>query len=139
VADEPAKKAKRKVKNPETFRERALKATSESEKPARQKRILPMISKILSAIFRPIDRLLKSIWNSKLLRWLHKPVRIAGNIIFPKYFRESWYELKKVTWPNWKQSRSLTYAVLIFAVIFGALVAVVDYGLDKLFRAILLK
>jgi preprotein translocase SecE subunit len=48
-------------------------------------------------------------------------------------------ELRLVTWPNWKQSRQLTFAVLVFAVIFGAAIAVVDYGLDKVFRNILLK
>jgi preprotein translocase SecE subunit len=64
---------------------------------------------------------------------------LLGKILVPPYIRNSWKELKQVTWPNWKQSRQLTFAVLVFAVIFGAAVAIVDFGLDKLFKHILLK
>jgi preprotein translocase SecE subunit len=66
-------------------------------------------------------------------------LRLLGKVLFPAYLRNSWQELRLVTWPNWKQSRQLTSAVLIFAIIFGAVIALVDYGLDKVFRSILLK
>jgi preprotein translocase SecE subunit len=60
-------------------------------------------------------------------------------ILVPKYFREAFKELKLVSWPNWQQSRKLTYAVLSFAVVFGTVIAVVDLGLDRVFKTILLK
>jgi preprotein translocase SecE subunit len=44
-----------------------------------------------------------------------------------------------VTWPTWRESRRLTGAVILFSVIFGGLIAIVDYGLDKLFKQLLLK
>jgi len=47
--------------------------------------------------------------------------------------------LRQVTWPNRKESRQLTLAVILFAVIFGAMVTVLDYGLDKVFKQVLLK
>lgn len=57
----------------------------------------------------------------------------------PKYFRESWAELKLVTWPTRKETWKLTLAVFVFAISFGAVIALVDFGLDKIFKALLLK
>ncbi|HEX8226567.1 MAG TPA: preprotein translocase subunit SecE [Candidatus Saccharimonadales bacterium] len=65
--------------------------------------------------------------------------RIIGRIILPRYIRNSWKELRQVTWPNFRTSLKLTYAVIIFSIIFGAIVAVVDYILDKLFKELILK
>lgn len=64
---------------------------------------------------------------------------ILVRIIVPAYFRNSWRELRMVTWPTWKLSRQLTVAVLIFAVIFAGLIGLVDWGLDKAFKVIFLK
>lgn len=132
MADKPAQPKKRTVKNPETFRERAVKASEEGDKPKRSAapkhllgRVFRWIGRLLNKIFGPIFRL--------------KPFKILGRILVPEYFRSSWRELKLVKWPDWKTSRQLTFAVIVFAVIFGVTVAIVDYGLDKLFRDILLK
>ncbi len=130
MAEEPNQK-KRRVKNPETFRERAAKATEVSEQPKRR----TSLKRVAAQIVKPIRPLGRTI--TKPLRT--KPVRLVGKIIFPAYFRNSWRELKLVTWPSWSESRRLTTAVLIFAVIFGVVIAGVDWGLDKLFRNILLK
>jgi preprotein translocase subunit SecE len=75
------------------------------------------------------------------IRWFFrtKPMRFVGRILGFSYVRGSWQELKHVTWPTRREGFRLTGAVIIFSVIFGALIAVVDYGLDKLFRDILLK
>jgi preprotein translocase SecE subunit len=121
-------KAKRQVKNPETFRERAVKASESDNKPERISKVKTSGGKLLRPAAAPFKKAAR-----------FKPLRIIGKIIFPAYFRNSWQELRKVTWPNWKQSRQLTTAVLIFAIIFGAIIALVDYGLDKVFRDILLK
>ena len=132
MADKPPAKPKRLVKNPETFRERALKATEASDKPNQVTRLKGVGSQVTSPVFKPIGNTLGRIFA-------FKPLALVGKIIFPVYFRQSWRELRLVTWPNWKESRQLTYAVLVFAVVFGAAIAVVDYGLDKVFRGILLK
>lgn len=129
MADGPTRsKSKRRVKNPETFRERALKASEAEGKPTRQaavKRAGGSAAKPLTAPFR---------WLARF-----RVVRLIGKVIFPPYLRSSWAELKLVTWPTMKQSRQLTFAVLIFAVAFGAVIAGVDFGLDKLFKNLLLK
>lgn len=67
-------------------------------------------------------------------RFLNKRRRII-----PKYFRDSWAELKLVTWPGRKETWRLTFAVFVFAIVFGVLVAIVDKGLDTLFRDIILE
>lgn len=75
------------------------------------------------------------------LRWFFrtKPLRFLGRVLGFSYVRSSWQELKLVTWPTRREGMRLTSAVIIFSVIFGALIAIVDYGLDKLFRQLLLK
>lgn len=135
MAEKQPTKGKRRVKNPETFRERAVKAVEESQKPTKATRLKSSSTKATG----PMRKSARKITQAKSLRFLHKPARIVGKILVPTYFRNSWAELKLVTWPNWKQSRQLTVAVLIFAVIFGASIALVDLGLDKIFKNILLK
>ncbi len=57
----------------------------------------------------------------------------------PKYFRESWAELKLVTWPGRMETWRLTFAVVIFAVVFGIFIGLIDKGLDALFKDIILE
>jgi preprotein translocase subunit SecE len=75
------------------------------------------------------------------IRWFFRlrPVRFVGRMLGFGYIRSSWRELRLVTWPTAREGRRLTTAVIIFSVVFGALIAVVDYGLDKLFKQLLLK
>ena len=72
--------------------------------------------------------------DNKTGRVLGKRVRII-----PKYFRESWVELKQVVWPDRKTTVKLTTAVIIFAIVFGIAITIVDFGLDKLFRILILE
>lgn len=65
---------------------------------------------------------------------LQKRVRLA-----PKFMREAGQEIRLVTWPNARETWRLTMAVFIFSVIFAAIVGVLDYGLDKLFREVIIK
>ena len=103
----------------ETVRERANKAQVSSGKPTRKRRAA---SKVLAPL-RPIGHFLGKI----------------SRFIIPPYFRNSWRELRQVTWPKWKQSRQLTGAVIVFSIIFGVLIAIVDFGLDKVFKKVILK
>jgi preprotein translocase SecE subunit len=138
MANQPDKSAankKRRVKNPETFRERAQKATEAESQPKSAARIKQAGSQAAG----PVRRRAGAAYNSKPLAPLRKILSVIGKIIFPKYFRQSWQELKLVTWPSLKEGRRLTFAVLVFAVVFGAVIAGVDWGLDKVFQQLLLK
>lgn len=139
MAEEPTQRKRRIVKNPETFRERAVKAAETSDKPKRATRARRASGKVVSPIFRPLGRLFRKIGSFRIVRIFRRPARFIGKILVPVYFRNSWKELKLVNWPSWRESRQLTFAVLIFAIIFGASIALVDYGLDKVFKHILLK
>ena len=114
MADEPSKKIKRRVKDPETFRERASRAGGQTEDKGRpQKARGPY----------PITR----------------PAGLLGRVLLPRFLKNSWSELKLVTWPGWSESRRLTFAVIVFAIIFGLSIAGVDWVLDKFFRQVLLR
>jgi preprotein translocase SecE subunit len=137
VADkEPAEKSqKRRLKAPaETVREKQTSAQTKATKSnGRIRRTL----RPLGWPFRKIAGL--SFWQTKF--W--KPFRFVGKwvglVLVPPYVRNSFRELKLVTWPDWKQTWRLTFAVLAFSLVFGAVIAGIDYGLDKLFKEVLLK
>jgi preprotein translocase SecE subunit len=133
-SDKPASNKKRRVKNPETFRQRAQKAAAAESQPKSRTRI----KRAGKQATGPVRRQLAQAYNAKALAPIRKVLRVVGRIIFPKYFRESWQELKLVTWPDWNQGRRLTFAVLVFAIIFGSVVAGVDWVLDKIFHHLLL-
>jgi preprotein translocase SecE subunit len=128
VAEETAKSKRRLVKKAETVREKTVKAAEDSKQPRR----LHTTKRRVSAPFQVAGRHAKKLGK-------FKPFRIIGLILVPPYFRNSWKELKQVTWPKFRESIRLTFAVFAFAAIFGALVAALDYGLDKIFKEVLLK
>lgn len=71
--------------------------------------------------------------DTRLGRFLNK-----RRSLVPRYFKESWAELRQVTWPSRKETIKLTLAVFVFAVVFGVLIAITDYGLEKIFKRLLL-
>lgn len=138
MAKETKTTTKRRVKDPVTFRERAVKATAASGRPTAKHRAAKQALRPLKAAVLPIIKTLKLIFNRKPFTFLRRPLRIIGKILVPPYLRKSWAELRLVTWLTWRQSIRLTIAVLIFAAIFGLMIAGIDYVLDKLFRQILI-
>jgi preprotein translocase subunit SecE len=55
---------------------------------------------------------------------------------FRQFIKESWSELKKVTWPNRIQVRNLTVLVFVISFVVGAFITVVDAGYDIIIRAL---
>lgn len=55
------------------------------------------------------------------------------------YFKESWKELGKITWPTRKQAIHLTIAVAVFSLVFGAFMGLLDYGFAELAKRIFIK
>lgn len=114
------------------MRERAATTTNQQVKPKR----LQKTTAKAGAPFRAVTRLL-----GKLHIW--KPFKVAGRligrIVLPMYIRNSLKELRLVTWPTRRQTLELTSAVIIFSVVFGLVVALFDFGLDKLFKQVILR
>lgn len=129
------KKKKRIIKKSESVRERAAKKAEDSGKTTKARRVVRSASKPLSGAskagrkeFHPIK-----LPDNKLGALLGKRVRFV-----PKYFRNAWQEIKLVEWPTARETSKLTFAVIVFALAFGLIVYVVDKGLDKVFRELLL-
>ena len=125
---EPKKKLRRLRPAPVTMRERA--EQSVAPKP---KRKLPFRIKL------PFGRGIRTVGALKIWKPLRAAARFLGKMLLPPYVRNSFAELRKVTWPNRKQSLQLTSAVILFSVVFGIIVAIFDYGLDKLFKQVILR
>ncbi|HEY5668187.1 MAG TPA: preprotein translocase subunit SecE [Candidatus Saccharimonadales bacterium] len=125
-ADKPKRRL---VKRAETVREKAEKASSEENK---QPRRLHKAKRGAAAPFRALGALGRRLGKYRVLH-------IISLIIVWPYFRNSWKELRQVTWLKPKESLRLTWAVVLFAAVFGTMVALLDYGLDKIFKQVLIK
>lgn len=133
MADDKPKR--RRIKKTETIRERAARTQDAPAKPRR-------IKKTASAVGKPLKKARDfgrkeyylPLPDNKVGRFLNKRRRIV-----PKFIREAWQELRHVTWPNRKETAKMTFAVIMFALVFGVLIAIVDFGLEKLFREVIIK
>jgi preprotein translocase SecE subunit len=130
---EPAKK-KRLLKKTETVRERSSKPVKEV-KPRRLHAAKTQVARPLSHVAR-VGR--KEYYlpmpDNKFGRFLNK-----RRSIIPRFIKESVSELRQVTWPTRSMTIHLTIAVFLFAFFFGLVVAATDYGLDKLFKQLIIK
>jgi preprotein translocase SecE subunit len=127
---ESAKPKKRIVKKAETVRDKTER--SSQPKPAKKSGVVRLTLGYIGAPFTWLGRKLAKVGRLK-------PFKILGKILWPTYFRNSWKELRQVTWPTRRETWQLTLAVIIFSVIFGVIIAVVDFGLDKAFKQLIIK
>ena len=129
-------KKKRTIKAaPKTIRE---KATETSNNPAKKRR-LQRTASVASKPFKAAHRVGKKEYylpmpDNRFGKFLNK-----RRYFIPRFFKEAWAELRQVTWPDRRNTAKLTLAVFTFAVVFGVLVALTDYGLDQLFKKTILK
>lgn len=130
MAEDTDKKPVRRIRKVETVREKTKAAEIEKRS---------VLGNFWYGFTMPVRLLGRGVKKVVLFFARFRAVRILGRIIFPRYIRNSWKELRMVIWPNAKQSRQLTLAVIMFAVVFGVLIALLDYGLDKVFKQVLLK
>jgi preprotein translocase subunit SecE len=131
---EAKKPAKTRVKKPQTVRERSL-----AERKERKRHLRTGASKVASPIKR-VARIGRKEYHpvpvpdNKLGKILRKRVRL-----WPRFFGLAWNEIRQVTWPSRRETLRLTFAVFIFSLIFGISIALLDYGLDKLFKEVIIK
>lgn len=139
--EEGAARSRRKprIRKAETVRERTMKAAAKAEakasKQPKRRRILGLLAKI----FRPLKKPLYIISWPFRLRPVRFVGRVIGRILWPKYFRNAWKEIRQVTWPSRGDTWKLTLAVLIFALAFGLATAGVDWVLDKVIRRLVFR
>lgn len=127
---------KPRVRKAPTLREQAELARSKAEVDKEPGKIRKVSGKVGSGLRKtrvtrnPVTKLLARI-GRLIIRFLR--------FITPNYFINSWREVRLVTWPTRRETWRLTFAVFIFALVFGAMVAGVDKVLDILFKKLILK
>ncbi len=125
----------------QTFREASAKQREKAAQPRRLRKTASSAAKPVRGVKKLIVTIARP-FSFLLIPFRTRPARFIGRILskvlFLGYFRGSWQELRQVTWPNRKETAKLTMAVIVFTLVFGLFITVVDYGLDKLFRFIIL-
>lgn len=131
-----SKVRKPRVRKAPTLREQAELARAKSTQTQKSGRVRKVASRA-AVPFRKVK-----IPGNPATRALAKVVRIIAKVLrwlVPSYFLNSWREVRQVTWPSRRETWRLTMAVFVFAIVFGALVAGVDKGLDAVFKNVVLK
>lgn len=130
---------KRQLKKTETVRQRAERSVSTQPKRRHVKKAAGKLSSPAKAIWNGI-RFVARPFAFLLTPFKTKPARFVGRILASvllfKFFREAWTELRQVQWPTARETVRLTIAVFIFSLVFGAIIAATDYGLDKVFKKV---
>lgn len=141
TAKTPSKSRVRKKQ--ESVRERTVKNAIVLEKKTLKQKLkalimLPfkLVFKLIGLVFYLPVLILKRLYQIKPVGIL---VRFLAKILLINYVVNSWKELKQVEWPSHKQTIRLSIAVFLFSVVFGMVISLVDYGLDKVIRRIVFR
>jgi preprotein translocase SecE subunit len=130
---------KRQLKKTETVRQRAERGVSNQPKRRHVKKAASKLGRPLAALWNGICFVARP-FAFVLIPFKTKPARFVGrilaNVLLFKFFREAWAEMRQVEWPTARETVRLTMAVFIFSVVFGAIIAITDFGLDKVFKKV---
>lgn len=144
AASKAAVVRKPRVRKVETVRERNEKAAVKAEAKSNKTR-LRRTRKVAKTIAKPFGFLRVLRRPARVITWPFRtrPARfvgrILGRILWPKYFRNSFREVRQVTWPTRRDTWKLTAAVLVFAIAFGLAAAGTDWVLDKIIKRIVFR
>lgn len=135
-----ANKKRRVVKKTETVREKREKAATAAPKQRRVRQTVGKVNQPVKAAGRNIAKAASPLsfiakpFQTKPARFVG---RILSKILLLGYIHASWKELRLVTWPSRRETFKLTMAVFVFAIGFALIIAGLDYGLDKVFKQLL--
>ena len=128
-----AKKTPKIRKASSSMRDSSAKSRAKAEKPKKIRKAAGAAKKPLSTVKRALNQEYHLIKPKKDDKFLTKSRKIT-----PGYFRSAWNEMKFVKWPGAKETWRLVMAVFVFALVLGTTIAVLDYGLEKLLREVIL-
>jgi preprotein translocase SecE subunit len=130
---------KRQLKKTETVRQRAERSTNAAPRKRRVSKAVRSVGRPLRVVIKAIAKLL-SPFGFLLIPFKTRPARFIGrllaSVLLFRFFRDAWSELRQVQWPTARETVRLSMAVFVFSLLFGAMVAIVDFGLDKLFKKV---
>jgi len=124
------KKDKKKESKPkQSLRQRNVDAEKAKQKPKR-------VRKAAVTAVKPVGKIAKALKTEYHFtdRKENPGFFSRSRRITPNYIVKSLAELKNVTWPKRKETWKLVFAVFVFAIIIGAFIAILDYGLEQLFQ-----
>lgn len=134
-----AEAKKRQLKKVETVRERVDRVGSEQPRKRRVRNTAGKAGRPFVIAGRFIAKISKP-FAFVLIPFKTKPARFIGrglaSILLLRFFREAWGELRQVQWPTARETVRLTSAVFIFSIAFGLIIAITDFGLDKIFKKV---
>ena len=64
-------------------------------------------------------------------------ILIRPFVYFFRYLRDSWREIRQVRWPSRKATWKLFFAILIYTLLFGAIIMLLDVFFTWLFNLII--
>ncbi len=139
VQDAENRTSKRRLRtSTETVRERTRKLQTQAKLDAEPSG-RNVFSTFLWGFTWPLRQFGQFVGKLGRFRVIRFVTRVLGRVLLPVYFRNSWRELRLVTWPDRRTSWKLTYAVIVFSILFGVIIAAVDFVLDKLFKELIIK
>ena len=118
-----------------TMRQASAKSRANAAKPKRVRKAADAAGKPVGAIGRALTA--EYHLNERTEKHNEKFFSKSRSLT-PRYFSNAWKELRQVTWPGFKETWRLVFAVFIFAIVMGASIAALDYGLEKLLREVIL-
>jgi len=140
VAAEKQKK-RRVIKKSKTVREKREKAADAKPKQRRVRQAADKANRPIKATGRGVAKAARP-FGFALKPFRTRPGRLVGKVLykvlFIGYFVNSWRELRQVEWPNRRETLKLTLAVFVFAISFALMIAILDFGLDKVFKQLLI-
>lgn len=140
-----SKKPVRRLRATPTFREQTEK--QQTHKPKRLKKIFSPVKatgrgagKLGRAVGTSgTGKTVAKVYKSKPFAPVRLVVKLLSKLLFVSYFVGAWEEIRKVTWPDRGTTWRLTFAVILFGVVFGAVVAGVDWVFERIFREVILR
>ncbi len=134
--EEANKKVPRQRKQAETVRQKAEKESVKRKKPTKVGTLKQKVHKPLSTLGKVASKEYHPIKapDKKGVRVLNKRVKYI-----PQSIKNSWAELKQVTWPTRKDALKLSFAVIIFSVFFAIFVQILDFLFSKVVKEIILR
>ena len=131
--DIKSKKSVPKIRKSSSMRDSSAKSRAKADKPRKIRKAAGVAKKPFSKVKNALSQEYHLIQPKKQDKFLTKSRKIT-----PGYFRSSWAEMKHVTWPGAMVTWRLVFAVFVFAIVLGTAIAVIDYGLEKLLREVIL-
>jgi preprotein translocase subunit SecE len=116
-----------------SMRESAAQSRARAEKPKRVRKAASAAKKPVSSLGAILTKEYHLIEPKDQTKFFTK-----SRSITPRFLSSAWSEMRQVTWPKRKETWRLVFAVFVFAITLGVLIAVLDYGLEKLLREVIL-